>query len=314
MITIVTTGKLINDSKDAVYGYSLCNGKNKHIEVGMVKDCNSPAYAEILSIYNALININENRYIHICSSNSYITNTLTVWLEQRRKNDWKDNKGNEYSHAELWRMIDNLLVNKIDNFSVSKADDKEVNDIKKEIRNKFKSSVQKERATTISYSDEPINDDAIIVYCDGGCRGNGTSEQNVGGWGVVLKHGEYVKELCGYANNTTNNIMELTAIIQALSAIKKPSMQVVIYTDSKYVCQGVNTWMEGWKARGWERKNGELLNKELWQQLDSLLGRFRNYQVNWVKGHASNPGNNRADQLANIAMDDLERKMKEHSI
>ncbi len=136
--------------------------------------------------------------------------------------------------------------------------------------------------------------DKIEIYTDGACKGN----PGPGGWGAWLIAGEHEKELCGGELNTTNNRMELRAVIEALNALKRPS-DVVVHTDSKYVQQGISEWIEGWKKRGWRKADkSPVLNVDLWQALDEARQRHT-IEWRWVKGHAGHTGNERADQLAN---------------
>jgi ribonuclease HI len=136
--------------------------------------------------------------------------------------------------------------------------------------------------------------DQIEIYTDGACKGN----PGPGGWGAWLRSAGHEKELWGGAPQTTNNRMELIAVIEALNALKRPS-RVILHTDSAYVKNGITTWIHGWKAKGWltaDRK--PVKNVDLWQRLDALRAQ---HQVDWrwVKGHAGDPGNERADALAN---------------
>ena len=134
----------------------------------------------------------------------------------------------------------------------------------------------------------------VVIYTDGACKGN----PGPGGWGAWLKSGEHEKELWGGEPLTTNNRMELTAVIEALTALKRRS-QVVIYTDSQYVRQGITTWIHGWKARGWKTADKQpVKNVELWQRLDEVSA-THDMTWRWVKGHSGDPGNERADRLAN---------------
>ncbi|MFZ7130935.1 MAG: ribonuclease HI [Eubacteriales bacterium] len=150
----------------------------------------------------------------------------------------------------------------------------------------------------------------IIIYTDGGCRGNDTQKDNVGGIGIVLMYPEkkYVKEYKEGFKNTTNNQMELLAVIKGLEMLKE-SCKVTIHSDSAYIVNAIEQgWIHGWKMKGWTRgKSGELKNKEMWKQLDALM---KIHQVKFVKvkGHANNPHNNRADALVNDAMDEVIRK------
>lgn len=146
----------------------------------------------------------------------------------------------------------------------------------------------------------------VLLYTDGGCRGNDGSKDNIGAIGVVLLYPEkeYVKEIKKAYENTTNNQMELQAIIAGLSLLKEPC-RVTVYSDSAYVVNAYELgWIEGWKKKGWSRgKNEALKNKELWMTLDQLVHK---HQVRFVKvkGHSDNIYNNRADQLVNEAMDE----------
>ncbi len=140
----------------------------------------------------------------------------------------------------------------------------------------------------------------VVVYADGACKGN----PGPGGWGVWLKSGAHEREMFGGDKLTTNNRMELTAVIEALAALKRHS-QVVIYTDSEYVKNGITTWIHGWKKRGWKTAdNKPVKNIELWQRLE-VLSAGHAVQWRWVKGHSGDPGNERADRLANKGVDSV---------
>ena len=136
----------------------------------------------------------------------------------------------------------------------------------------------------------------ITVYTDGACKGN----PGPGGWGVLLLEGTTEKELFGGELATTNNRMELTAVIEALTALKRPC-EVVLYLDSEYVLKGITEWIHGWKARGWKTAAKQpVKNVDLWQKLDEAVARSgHKITWKWVKGHAGDPGNERADALAN---------------
>jgi ribonuclease HI len=138
------------------------------------------------------------------------------------------------------------------------------------------------------------DDDAVTIYTDGACKGN----PGPGGWGAWLTAGAHEKELWGGEPLTTNNRMELTAVIEALAALKRAS-RVKLYTDSEYVRQGITTWIHNWKLRGWKTAAKQAVkNVDLWQRLDSEAARHA-IEWHWVKGHAGHPGNERADALAN---------------
>jgi ribonuclease HI len=140
----------------------------------------------------------------------------------------------------------------------------------------------------------------ITLYTDGACRGN----PGPGGWGVVLEYGSARKTLHGGERATTNNRMELTAVIRGLQALTRPC-QVRVVTDSKYVIQGITEWLPNWKQRGWRTAAKKpVLNVELWQQLDELVA-GHTVEWQWVKGHSGHPGNEAADQLANRGIDEL---------
>jgi len=145
-------------------------------------------------------------------------------------------------------------------------------------------------------------ENTVEIYADGACKGN----PGPGGWGALLRSGSHVKELWGGERDTTNNRMELMAVISALAALKRP-VPIKLYTDSKYVQQGISTWIHNWKRNGWKTSDKKpVKNADLWQQLDVLA---RQHQVEWiwVKGHAGNPGNEKADELANRGIEDLRR-------
>ncbi|GAA6139627.1 ribonuclease HI [Arenicella sp. 4NH20-0111] len=140
----------------------------------------------------------------------------------------------------------------------------------------------------------------VQIYTDGACRGN----PGPGGWGALLIYGEAEKEIFGGEANTTNNRMELTAAIEALKLLTR-SCELTLYTDSQYVRKGMLEWIQGWKARGWKTAAKKpVKNDDLWRSLDEQVSR---HQVNWVwvKGHAGNPGNEKADELANRGIDEL---------
>ena len=139
----------------------------------------------------------------------------------------------------------------------------------------------------------------VEIHTDGACRGN----PGPGGWGAVLEHRGRERELYGFEAETTNNRMELTAVIRALDALKKPC-DVRVVTDSQYVMKGVTEWMDGWKRRGWRTAGRKpVANRDLWEKLDAALQRHR-VEWKWVRGHCGQAGNERADGLANRAIDE----------
>lgn len=140
--------------------------------------------------------------------------------------------------------------------------------------------------------------DIVEIYTDGACKGN----PGVGGWGVYLRYKDLEKEVYGGDKSTTNNQMELMAAIMALESLKRPC-QVRMYTDSKYVLQGITEWMANWKARGWKTASRQpVKNVELWRRLDAAIQAHQIEWV-WVKGHSGDPGNERADRLANLGVE-----------
>jgi ribonuclease HI len=140
----------------------------------------------------------------------------------------------------------------------------------------------------------------VDIYTDGACRGN----PGPGGWAALLSAGGREKEISGAQPQTTNNRMELQAVIEALQALKKP-VDVRLYTDSQYVRRGILEWLPQWKARGWKTADRKpVKNQDLWQQLETAAARHR-IEWHWVPGHAGVPGNERCDVLANAAIDDL---------
>jgi len=137
----------------------------------------------------------------------------------------------------------------------------------------------------------------ITIYTDGACSGN----PGPGGWGALLKWNGHEKELSGGETETTNNRMEMMAVIKALEALKKAS-SVDLYTDSKYVQQGINEWLAGWKAKGWKTAAKKpVKNQDLWQRIDSLI-EVHDVTFHWVKGHAGDENNERVDKLAVAAI------------
>ena len=140
----------------------------------------------------------------------------------------------------------------------------------------------------------------VEIYTDGACKGN----PGPGGWGVLLKGGGTEKELFGGELGTTNNRMELLAVIRALEALKRPC-QVALYLDSQYVLKGITEWLPGWKARGWRTAAKQpVKNVDLWQALDALVSQGgHKIDWRWVRGHTGDAGNERADALANLGVD-----------
>lgn len=145
----------------------------------------------------------------------------------------------------------------------------------------------------------------IIIYTDGGCRGN-AKDENIGGWGAVLEYKGNVKELYDGVRNTTNNQMELMGAIKALEALKTTHIPVRLHCDSAYVVNGITSWVKGWKAKGWRKSDNKVVeNKELWQRLDELVHKQSDCKFIKVKGHSGVELNELADQLANRAMDEV---------
>lgn len=138
----------------------------------------------------------------------------------------------------------------------------------------------------------------IEIFTDGACKGN----PGPGGWGALLRYGDHEKRLYGGELETTNNRMELTAAIEALKALKR-SCNVELTTDSVYVKNGINQWLEGWKAKGWKTAAKKpVKNKDLWQALDEQVSKHR-INWHWVKGHSGHPENEIADELANLGVE-----------
>lgn len=139
--------------------------------------------------------------------------------------------------------------------------------------------------------------DLVEIYADGACKGN----PGPGGWGVLMRYRGQEKTFYGGEAQTTNNRMELTAVIEALRALKRPS-RVAIYTDSQYVQKGVTEWLPAWKQRGWvSSSGGKVKNQDLWRALDALITRH-DIEWHWVQGHAGVAGNETADRLANLGV------------
>jgi ribonuclease HI len=140
----------------------------------------------------------------------------------------------------------------------------------------------------------------VEIYTDGACRGN----PGPGGWAALLSFGEREKELAGAEAHTTNNRMELTAVIRALEALKRP-VEARVFTDSEYVRRGISEWVIAWKSRGWKTADRKpVKNQDLWEELDRLAAGHK-IEWRWVKGHSGVPGNERVDRLANEAIDAL---------
>ncbi len=142
--------------------------------------------------------------------------------------------------------------------------------------------------------------ESVEIYTDGACRGN----PGPGGWAALLMSGGHDREISGAEAATTNNRMELKAVIEALSALKRP-VQVRLYTDSQYVRRGILEWLPQWKARGWKTASRQpVKNQDLWEALEAQAVRHQ-IEWHWVPGHAGVPGNERVDELANAAIDAL---------
>ena len=140
----------------------------------------------------------------------------------------------------------------------------------------------------------------VTIHTDGACRGN----PGPGGWGALLQYNGNTKELSGAEPHTTNNRMELLAAAEALAALKRPC-SVKLYTDSTYLRQGVTDWLAGWKSNGWRTAARKAVkNQDLWLRLDTVM-QPHDIEWHWVKGHSGDPGNERADALANAAIDQL---------
>jgi len=137
-------------------------------------------------------------------------------------------------------------------------------------------------------------DNTVLVFADGACKGN----PGPGGWGAILRIGTHEKEICGGERQTTNNRMELTAVIRALESLKR-HCNVKVYTDSQYVQKGISEWLPQWKRRGWRTAGRKpVKNEDLWRELDELAQKHK-VEWHWVRGHAGHVENERADALAN---------------
>ena len=148
------------------------------------------------------------------------------------------------------------------------------------------------------------NEDAVEIWTDGACKGN----PGPGGWGALLKLGAVEKTLHGGEPLTTNNRMEMLAVIEALGALKRPC-KVLLHVDSQYVMKGMTEWIHGWKQRGWRTADKKpVKNADLWQRMDEEVSKH-SITWKWVKGHAGDPGNERADLLANRGVEEARAKM-----
>ena len=157
-------------------------------------------------------------------------------------------------------------------------------------------------STVIPRGDDPLSPPETVIYTDGACSGN----PGPGGWGAVLRHGDVVKELHGGEHSTTNNRMELLAAISALEALTRPA-PVQLYTDSKYVLDGITKWLPGWQRNGWKTSSKQpVKNVDLWQRLVAAMAPHE-VSWHWVKGHNGDPGNERADELARLGIEETRR-------
>jgi ribonuclease HI len=142
-----------------------------------------------------------------------------------------------------------------------------------------------------------VQENIVVIYTDGACSGN----PGPGGWGALLKYKGKTKEICGGEAETTNNRMELTAAIRAVNSLKRGSV-IELHTDSTYVKDGITKWMVNWKKNGWKTAAKKAVkNQDLWQALDDAISSHQ-IRWKWVKGHAGDPGNEKADELANAGM------------
>jgi ribonuclease HI len=140
--------------------------------------------------------------------------------------------------------------------------------------------------------------DHVEIFTDGACRGN----PGKGGYGIILKYGNHIKEMSGSENRTTNNRMELTGAIVGLKELKKPC-RVTLHSDSQYLAKGITEWIQKWKEKGWRTASKKpVRNQDLWKELDRLSG-IHQIRWKWIKGHAGHAENERCDRLANLAID-----------
>ena len=154
----------------------------------------------------------------------------------------------------------------------------------------------------------------IQIYCDGGCRGN-QNTHNLGGYGIVIESGGIQREWYGVEKNTTNNRMELTACIKALRLVMSTNVPIIVTTDSLYLVRGITEWYPGWIRRGWLNSKGKPVeNRDLWEELIYLKDRHKNIEFEHVRGHSDNEGNNRADYLVNLAMDEYLESRQKHAL
>ena len=144
-----------------------------------------------------------------------------------------------------------------------------------------------------------MENNIVHIYTDGACKGN----PGPGGWGAILHYNGNIKEINGYSPDTTNNIMEITAVIKAINLLNRPCT-ITITTDSTYVKNGITKWIHTWKNKNWKTANKKpVKNKKLWQQLDEAI-KQHNVTWEWVKGHSGHPQNEKADELANKAIEE----------
>lgn len=156
-----------------------------------------------------------------------------------------------------------------------------------------------------NFSTVPSDQTIVEIFTDGACSGN----PGPGGWGAILRHGEHVRELCGGEPGTTNNRMEMLAVIEALQSLKRP-VRARVYTDSQYVQKGISEWIHGWKRRGWKTADKQpVKNEDLWRRLDALAAEH-SLEWHWVRGHAGHVENERADALARQGLENARGNSK----
>lgn len=291
---------LVLTARDGVYraGWVLSQGGSLEEHGAVAVDEGGGYHAELRATVEALSHCEPGAPLHLHTSGS-LQKTVTEWMPGWREKGWKKKRG-VIQYLPLVQQVDAGLQGRALHWSAL-VDDDPLTKTAAMLASQDDVPVQQRPPATIAASDCPV-----IAYSDGGCRGN---PGGIGGWGMVLLHQPSGTALLkrGGAPDTTNNRMELTAAIEALTALTRDGTQVELRSDSQYVINAATKWITGWKRNNWRTRSGDdVANADLMRQLDAQLQRHR-VRWTWVRGHTGEAGNECADQLANEAMDAIAR-------
>ncbi len=263
---------------------------------------------ELMGAIEALNSIKEPSKIILHTDSTYVKNGLTQWIHGWKRNGWKTASKQPVKNKDLWQALDEAckrhqiewkwVKGHSGDEGNERADSLAVKGARESAGGKLEVNKTEKEPSTPVLAEKPTAPAAsksgqVQIWTDGACSGN----PGPGGWGALLKMGEHEKELYGGEKDTTNNRMELMGAIEALTSLKGPS-NVILSTDSTYVKDGLTKWIHGWKKNGWKTAAKKpVKNQDLWQALDEACSRHQ-IEWRWVKGHAGDEGNERADSLA----------------